>query len=158
MPLVHLAAHHRDALASILKRTPEFSEDDQEVALELIDLGIRREDTYRFWVDEENGRALGYICFGPTPMTRGTFDLYWICVDPDAKGKGVGRRLIAKMEEQLTGEGGRLIRVETAGTDEYAATRAFYDKIGYPVVARIRDFYWPGNDLYIYGRYLGGGP
>ncbi len=154
MPLVHLAARHRDALASILTRTKEFSEDDREVALELLDLGIRREDTYRFWVFEENEQALGYICFGPTPMTVGTFDLYWICVDPDAKGKGVGKALVAKIEEELRNEGGRLIRVETAGTAEYASTRAFYDRLGYETVARIRDFYWPGNDLFIYGRYL----
>jgi ribosomal protein S18 acetylase RimI-like enzyme len=154
MPFVRLSSRHRDALDDILRRTPEFKEDDHSVALELIDLGIRREDTYRFWVEEEQGRAQGYICFGPTPMTRGTFDLYWVCVDPEAKGKGVGRGLVRKMEEELRGEGGRLVRVETAGSPEYAATRAFYDAIGYEVVARIRDFYWPGNDLFIYGRYL----
>jgi ribosomal protein S18 acetylase RimI-like enzyme len=155
MSLVHLAAHHRDALVSILGRTKEFSEDDREVALELLDLGIRREDTYRFWVWEgPDGKALGYICFGPTPMTQGTFDLYWICVDPDTKGQGLGRKLVAGMEETLKSEGARLIRVETAGTEEYAATRAFYDRLKYEVVAQIRDFYWPGNDLFIYGRYL----
>jgi ribosomal protein S18 acetylase RimI-like enzyme len=155
MPYVPLQSRHRDALASILRRTPEFKEDDHEVALELIDLGIRKEDTYRFWVEEdEKGSARGYICFGPTPMTRGTFDLYWVCVDPEAKGKGIGRGLVARMEEELQREGARLVRVETAGSPEYAATRAFYDAIKYEVVARIRDFYWPGNDLFIYGHYL----
>ena len=155
MALSPLSAHHRSALASILTRTPEFSEEDREVALELIDLGIRREDTYRFLVEQENGVVRGYICFGPTPMTRGTFDLYWVCVDPDAKGQGIGRALVRKMEEELTREGGRLVRVETAGTIGYASTRAFYDRLGYEVVAQIRDFYWPGNDLFVYGRYLG---
>jgi hypothetical protein len=47
-----------------------------------------------------------------------------------------------------------LIRVETAGLDSYAAARAFYRKIGYEEVARLRDFYWPGNDLCIYTKYL----
>ncbi len=154
MSLVHLAAHHREAIADFLTRTKEFSAEDREVALELLDLGVRGEDTYRFWVFEEAGKALGYICFGPTPMTRGTFDLYWICVDPDAKGKGVGRALVAKMEDELRQEGGRLVRVETAGLEDYAATRAFYDRLGFEVVARIRDFYWPGNDLFTYGVYL----
>jgi hypothetical protein len=58
------------------------------------------------------------------------------------------------MEEELSAEGGRLVRVETAGSPEYASTRAFYEAIKYEVVAQIRDFYWPGNDLLIYGRYL----
>ena len=154
MPFVRLESRHRDALANILRRTPEFKEDEREVALELIDLGIRREDTYRFWVEEEQGRARGYVCFGPTPMTHGTFDLYWLLVDPAVKGKGLGRGLVRAMEDELRAEGARLVRVETAGSPEYAGTRAFYDRIGYEVVARIRDFYWPGNDLYIYGHYL----
>jgi hypothetical protein len=49
MPYTRLQSRHRDALADILRRTPEFKEDDHEVALQLIDLGIRKEDTYRFW-------------------------------------------------------------------------------------------------------------
>jgi ribosomal protein S18 acetylase RimI-like enzyme len=154
MPFVRLESRHRDALADILRRTAEFKEDEREVALELIDLGVRGEDTYRFWVEEDQGSARGYVCFGPTPMTHGTFDLYWLCVDPAIKGKGLGRGLVRTMEDELRAEGARLVRVETAGSPEYAATRTFYDRIGYEVVAQIRDFYWPGNDLYIYGHYL----
>ena len=58
------------------------------------------------------------------------------------------------MEDEIKAEGAHLVRVETAGLDAYAATRAFYDRIGYEVVARIRDFYARGNDLVIYGHYL----
>ena len=115
---------------------------------------LTTEDTYRFWVDAEGSDVRGYICYGPTPMTRGTFDLYWIAVHPAYKGKGVGRILVDAMENELRAEGGRLVRVETAGMDEYESTRVFYDRLGYEVVARIKDFYWPGNDLVIYGRYL----
>jgi ribosomal protein S18 acetylase RimI-like enzyme len=155
--ITRLAAHHRSALASLLKATPEFTPDEVEVALELIDLGLAPNGSpdYSFWVDEEAGDVRGYICFGPTPMTRGTFDLYWIAVARAQKGRGIGRALVARMEEELRSLGARLVRVETAGTSEYAETRAFYDRIGYEVVARIRDFYWEGNDLFIYGRYLG---
>ena len=87
-------------------------------------------------------------------MTRGTFDLYWIAVHPACKGRGVGRALVAKMEAEIRAEGARLVRVETAGLDDYAATRRFYVRIGYDELSRIRDFYWPGNDLVTYGRYL----
>ena len=159
--LTHLDASHRARLAELLRVTPEFSSEDQAVALELIDATLAKEDTYRFLVDVDEGAPLdpsrdvrGYICFGATPMTRGTFDLYWIAVHPAHKGNGVGRALVAAMETELTREGARLVRVETAGTSEYAATRAFYDRLGFEIVARIRDFYWPGNDLVIYGRYF----
>jgi len=159
--LARLEGRHRASLADLLGRTREFNADDVEVALELIDLGIKREDSYRFWVDQDDERpdvARGYICFGKTPMTRATYDLYWIVVDPACKGKGVGRRLVAKMEDEIRGDGARLVRVETGGTDEYAATRAFYDALGYEILARIREFYWAGNDLFIYGRYLEAAP
>jgi ribosomal protein S18 acetylase RimI-like enzyme len=140
--LSRLSAEHREPLSRILRATGEFDPEEVDVALELIDVTLSREDTYRFWVDVEDGKVRGYVCYGPTPMTRGTYDLYWICVDSE------------KVEEELRAEGGRLVRVETAGLDRYVATRTFYDRIGYQEIARIRDFYWPGNDLVIYGRYL----
>src|SRR2546430_6552456 len=33
-----------------------------------------------------------WACWGPTPGTRGTHDLYWIAVDPERQGQGVGTR------------------------------------------------------------------
>jgi hypothetical protein len=36
---------------------------------------------YNVLVCDDGERILGYICFGPTPMTMGTWDLYWIAVD-----------------------------------------------------------------------------
>jgi ribosomal protein S18 acetylase RimI-like enzyme len=156
--LTRLAAHHRAPLADLLARTREFTADEVEVALELIDHTLAGSADYRFWVDADDARprdaVRGYICFGQTPMTRGTYDLYWIAVDPAQKGSGIGRALVHRMEEEIAAEGAHLVRVETAGLAEYAPTRAFYDRIGYEVVARIRDFYWRGNDLVIYGHYL----
>ena len=99
---VRLAASHREPLADLLARTPEFTPDERDVALELIDEGLAGSSDYRFFVDEEAGRVRGYICYGRTPMTEGTFDLYWIAVDPDVKRGGLGRALVIAMEEEIT--------------------------------------------------------
>jgi ribosomal protein S18 acetylase RimI-like enzyme len=166
--LTRLAANHRGPLADLLARTREFTPDEVDVALELIDLGLAGSADYRFWValdphadgardaagDTATARVIGYVCFGKTPMTAATYDLYWVAVDPEMKGAGIGRALVRKMEDEIAAEGAHLVRVETAGQGAYAATRAFYDRIGYEVVARIRDFYARGNDLVIYGHYL----
>ena len=149
-----LAAHHRESLADLLARTPEFSADDVAVALELIDDALQGGRDYRFLVDTAGGSAQGYVCYGATAMTEGTYDLYWICVDPSKKGHGIGRGLVSAMEQEISAEGARLVRVETAGSAEYAATRLFYERVGYKIVAKIPDFYRPGNDLVIYGHYL----
>jgi ribosomal protein S18 acetylase RimI-like enzyme len=153
--LTRLVASLRAPLASLLERTPEFTPEEVTVALELIDAGLAGSPDYRFWIDlDETDAVRGYICFGRTPMTEGTYDLYWIAVDPDRKVQGIGRGLVAAMEQEITTQAAYLVRVETAGAPAYAPTRAFYDRIGYEVVARIRDFYARGNDLLVYGHYL----
>lgn len=92
---------------------------------------------------------LGYICYGPTPMTQGSYDLYWLATDPAHRGQGVAAALCAAMEAELRGQGGRLVRVETSTTDGYGAAHRFYERAGYPEAARLRDFYKPGDDLII---------
>lgn len=98
--------------------------------------------------------VLGYVCFGPTPMTQGTFDLYWIASSPDARGQGVGAALVSAMEVELRGRGARLVRVETSAQEAYGTTRGFYAAMRYEEEARIRDFYRVGDDLIILGKRL----
>ncbi len=109
---------------------------------------------YHFIVLKEDGTVKGFACFGPRSLTQGTYDLYWIAVDPAAKRGGVGRALMSQMEKDITMLGGRLIVVETSGLEKYAPTRAFYEGIGYTREATIRDFYAPGDDLVVYTHKL----
>jgi ribosomal protein S18 acetylase RimI-like enzyme len=103
---------------------------------------------------EVSGTLAGWICWGATPCTVGTWDLYWMAVDPALRGAGIGTALLAEMELRLAGRA-RLIVVETAGRPDYAPTRAFYEARGYSAVARIADFYEPGDDLVVYVKRLG---
>jgi len=154
--LAKLAPHHRSKLANLLAATTEFTSADVAIALELVDCALSEPsaDDYRFILWEEGDRVLGYACFGATPMTEGCYDLYWLVVDKKARRTGIGRELLASVEAALRSAGARLIRVETAGLAAYAAARAFYERSGYGEIARIRDFYWPENDLYVYIKYL----
>ena len=152
-----LAPRHRAAIADLLGRVSEFTADEVAVALELVDEGLARGDAsgYRFAVDEAaDGSLRGYACFGPTPMTEATWDLYWIAVDPRLQRGGHGRALLGEVERAVAAATGRLLRVETASLDAYDATRAFYERAGYACAARLGDFYARGNDLCIYTKYL----
>lgn len=122
------------------------------MALELVDAPA--EEGYRFVVAESAGAVQGYACFGATPMTEGTFDLYWIAVDPAAQGRGIGRMLLRSVEDTLRAERGRLLLVETASKPSYAPTRAFYEKSGCELVARVPDFYAAGDDKLVFARKL----
>ena len=144
--------HDRAPLGEQLARVENFSADEVAVALELIDAGIAGSPDYAIRVAELAGKVVGYICFGPTPMTEGTYDLYWIASDPQVRGQGVGAALVRAMEAELRGRGARVIRVETSATEAYGATRGFYAALEYVEECRFRDFYKEGEDLVILSR------
>ena len=124
------------------------------MAVEVFDAAAGRSDrSYIALAAEADGRVVGWICWGPTPCTLGTWDLYWMAVDPTLQGTGVGTALIREMEHRLAGLA-RMIVVETAGRADYAGTRAFYEARGYRAVATIPDFYAPGDDQIAYVKYL----
>lgn len=109
---------------------------------------------YVFLIHRDGQRVLGYACFGPHPLTNGTFDLYWIAVDPASQGRGIGRALLERVESEIQSRGGRLLLVETSGTREYGPARRFYEDCGYHYEAAVHNFYAPGDDLIIFGKEL----
>lgn len=121
-----------------------------KIATELVDLTLAPNDTdYQILVADRDGTLVGYVCYGPTPMTEDTFDLYWIASAPEVRGQGVGASLISGMEADLRRRNARLVRVETSATEAYGPTRGFYASMKYTEEARIRDFYKVGDDLII---------
>ncbi len=146
----------REPLLAILRATGVFSEQEILVALELIDAVLDRPEQrdYEISVYEEEGTVLGYYCVGPTPATATTYDLYWIAVSPAVHGRGVGTALNDHAELLIRSRGGSLIMVETSSRKDYDPTRAFYHRMGYQELARIRDYYRPADDLVLFGKYL----
>ena len=141
----------RQHLEAALRSDGTFRDDEVAVALELIDEAIKGSDDY--WIrvatlDDEVAVA-GYICYGPTPMTASTYDLYWVVTHVAARGRGVAGSLIEAMETDLRARSATGIRVETSQLEGYDAARQLYDRRGYPEVARLADFYRPGDDLII---------
>ena len=142
-----LHPHDRDRIAEVLLSTAVFSSDEIGVALELFDDASG--DYELIGAFDANDHLLGYACFGPTPSTVGTYDLYWLAVDPTSQGQGVGRTLMRHVEAAIAKRRGRLLVVETSSRAEYAPTRKFYARSGYAEVARVRDFYAPADDRII---------
>lgn len=131
-----------------------FSPTDIACVEELWDAYLRQGEAsgYSFLVYREGPRVVGFTCFGPTPLTKGTFDLYWIAVDPASRGRGIGHALLERVEAEVQARGGRLLVVETSSTPAYAPARRFYEECGYHYAAVIHDFYAPGDDLIIFEK------
>jgi GNAT superfamily N-acetyltransferase len=143
------AAADRERVEAFMRDIVLFRPDEVPVALEVFDAAVGGDASYTAIVAERDGRAAGWACWGPTPCTLGTYDMYWLAVDPAEHGNGIGSRLVAEMERRLAGSA-RLIVVETAGRPDYEPTRAFYEARGYRRAAMIPDFYAPHDDLVVY--------
>ena len=154
--LRNLTAADRGRIEEISRAVGLFRADEIPVALEVFDGAVAGSPDYVALGAEHDGRLTGWICWGPTPCTLGTFDLYWRAVDPALHGAGVGTALLHAMEARLAGVA-RLVVVETAGRPDYAPTRAFYEGRGYRAVSRIPDFYAPGDDQVVYVKSLSDG-
>jgi ribosomal protein S18 acetylase RimI-like enzyme len=87
-------------------------------------------------------------------LTQATFDLYWIAVDPAAQGCGIGRALLAQVEEVVCTRGGQLLLIETSDLPAYASARRLYRRCGYLCEAIVHDFYGPGDSLLIFSKHL----
>ncbi len=157
MNVRELQAGDTPNLIRILKKTKVFKEEDVEIANELLDAAVCEVDEkeYVFFVSvSEDGKQTGFVCHGKTSITDGTYDLYWLVVDPEFQRNGVGKILLDHVENSIKKENGRLIIVETSSTKEYGPARAFYRRNKYDELARIKDYYRVGDDLVIYGKYL----
>ena len=159
------AYHFRDeltpadptTLGEILTTTGFFRPEEVEIGVELVREALDRgagASGYHFLIAELPGRVVGYSCFGPIPLTDGSWDLYWIAVDPDQQGRGLGRQLLARSEHRIRELGGRRLFVDTSARPDYAPTRAFYRACGYHRAAGLRDFYAPGDGKVVFRRDL----
>jgi ribosomal protein S18 acetylase RimI-like enzyme len=148
---------HRAPLEALTRATARFREAEVATAVELLDEALAGDDDYRFLGAFDGSSLVGYACWGPTPGTEGTHDLYWIVVDPTWQGKGVGTQLLNEIEHRLTTEAARLIVAETSSRADYAATRGFYERRGFDRAAVIPAYYAPGDDLVIYLKGLSHG-
>ena len=140
---------HRSRVEEIVTATGVFSDDEVTVAVELLD-----EADYEFLGAFEGEQLVGYACFGATPSTDRTYDLYWIAVHPDAQRAGAGAALTMEVERELQRRGARLLVVETSSRSDYEPTRRFYGKRQYTEAARLRDFYAPGDDRLVLTKRL----
>ena len=137
----------RERIAEITTATDVFYPPEVAVAIELVDDRLTKGKTsdYQFLFVDEGDATLGYAIYGFNSMTKSSWDLYWIAVDPECHGTGVGRLLLTEVESRSRAGGCTHLWVETAGRENYKRTRAFYVVDGLHDRRRVEGFLCSGR-------------
>jgi ribosomal protein S18 acetylase RimI-like enzyme len=154
-----IEAPDRSRIEEIVVSSGRFNQEEIATALELVDEALEKGEGKGYIirvleVGKERLTVQGYVCYGPTPLTQGVYDLYWIVTDPAVQGKGFGRRLIEYVEGDIVKRGGRMLLIETSSQETYAPTIRFYQRARYTLVARIKNFYRIGDDKLVFSKEL----
>ncbi len=146
-------------IEQILHRTGVFYAEEIPVARELLDecLSQGPDSYYRCFVAQANNQLLGYALYVEVAATQGTFELYWLAVDPEIQGQGIGRRLMSELEQQVLAAHGRRIYISTSAKPEYESARKLYASCGYKLAGRLPDYFRQGDDLLYFYKVLEAG-
>jgi ribosomal protein S18 acetylase RimI-like enzyme len=146
----------KKVIATILKDSGFFNKEEQEVGVSLIDerLTKGKSSGYFFQFAHQDTIVKGYTCFGPIPGTKSSYDLYWIAVSPELRGKGIGTNLLIHTEKEIAKSGGTRVYIETSSTELYKPTRSFYKNNGYFLEAELKDYYALGDNKMLYVKVL----
>ncbi len=159
LPLRPMRPDDLPILVRLTAETGFFRPEEVVVAEEVLTDSAAKgaKSEYRTCVAENGGGVMGYVCFGSTPLTRGTWDIYWIAVDRSHQGQGIGKQLMQFAEGEIQRHGGRLVLAETSSQELYEPTRQFYLRLKYHEVSRIPDFYDVGDDRVTFAKFLPSG-
>ncbi|MCW1969389.1 MAG: GNAT family N-acetyltransferase [Anaerolineae bacterium] len=152
LPIFPCSPADRSHIYDVLMRSGVFGKSDADTVDEMFMQAMAQPgpDAYHFigcWHDND---MLGFACYGREAMTKHTWDLFWVCVSPEARGKGVGGALLQFAVAQARANDGRLMVIYTSSTDAYAPARKLYQSQGFTPVARVADYYDTQDDLLIY--------
>ena len=142
------------ALCAMTDATEFFKPAEVETLEEVLNEyhDIYAEQGHKAWGWEEGGKLLGFTYHAPAIMTDRAWYLYWIVVEKGLQGKGLGRKMLAAVEDDIRNENGRLLIVETSSIPLYEPTRQFYLRCGYTQAATVTDYYADGDSQVIFTK------
>jgi D-alanine-D-alanine ligase len=144
------------ALRRLVAATGVFYPEERAIALELLVERLARgaASGYSFFFADRGEELVGYCAWGAVPLTKQSYDLYWIAVAPGCQGEGIGRGLMELAERAVAKRGGGGLYIETSSRPVYDRTRRFYRHAGYAQVAKFADFYAPLDHKIVFRKVI----
>ena len=101
----------------------------------------------------DNEQVVGAALCARESFSNDVWNLLFLAVEPDVQSRGTGSSLVRWIENRLSGRATALV-IDTSGREAFAATRAFYFKLGYREVGTIPDYYGAGDSKVTFWRRL----
>jgi len=152
-----MVSHDREIVYEMLQKTGVFGMQAINLAMEYIDAYLFNagQEEYRVVVGEDaQGEVVVFACYGPAAGTEGTCRIYWLVVTPALQHQGIGREMLAWIEERMREAGMRLVVIEVTSEEKHAAFVRFFIEQNYRQVGRIRNYFRAGEDMLFYIKYL----
>ena len=152
IPIRGVQPRDLEGILALARVTGVFTSEEVAVVRELVEAELNnpQQRDYHSLAAEADGQVVGFVCYGPAPMTEGTYDLYWIFVDPSYQRHAIGSALLREVERAIQRTKGRMLLVDTSSTRSYSAARRFYKGQGFREVAEVRDYYRLGDSRLTY--------
>lgn len=148
----HLTESWATQIKDIVRRTGVFYDSEIVAAVNLLDgylvQGGFGDDRCLVLLDGDS--VQGFAIYGFSVTTIGTFDVYWVAVDPALQGRGLGRKIMAEVERRVRTEGGQRIFLTTSALPIYEPARKLYLSLGFVQVGLLPDYFRTGDDLVYY--------
>jgi GNAT superfamily N-acetyltransferase len=156
MPALPSRPSDRAAILACARSVGVFDDEEVNTVDELFDGYLRDavKSGYNFLSYRDGDALLGFACWGPTSLSKGAADLYWICAAREAQGRGVAAELFRAVEEAARAAGRWLIVIWTSSRPDYEPARRFYLRMGCALAAQLADFYDRGEDLCVFVKRL----
>ena len=147
-----------DDLAEVLRIIRLHDSDDYKAAkdaYEGYDFGARDEGGYVVLVEPKEERVVGVCGHHIDDLEAdGTHWLGWTYVNPFFQGRGYGTLLLNHVIAELRHLAARKLFLSTSSLEKYSEAVRFYERHGFVLEGRLRDYYQEGEDQLIMGLRL----
>ena len=110
---------------------------------------------FHYIVAEEDGKIIGLVTWLMHGLPKhGLFELDRICILSEARGKGVGKKLVDKLIDNASKwydkEGEKIRKLYLLTHEDNKNAHSFYEKVGFSHETTLKDHYYKNQDERVY--------
>ena len=143
--------HDKDQIAKVL--LDFYNMKDADEAAQSFNNELDKD--FHYIVAEEDGKIIGLVTWLMHGLPKhGLFELDRICILSEARGKGVGRKLVDKLIDNASKwydkKGEKIRKLYLLTHEDNKNAHSFYEKVGFSHETTLKDHYYKDQDERVY--------